>query len=74
MAIRHIDNGNKAFGLHNDIKLGTWGAASINVMLLKGQDSAEIDVRTHGNRARFTKVQLLDLADQLRELAAHMPD
>ncbi|HLR92932.1 MAG TPA: hypothetical protein VK053_00260 [Jiangellaceae bacterium] len=74
MAISHISNGNKTFGVRNDIERGTWDAASFTAMLLAGHDRAEIDVRVHGHHAKFTKNQLQTIAKNLLELTAEMPD
>lgn len=74
MAVTKISNGNVTFTVRNEIPGGTWGSASFNAIYLADTGRAQIDARASNNRANFTKAQLLDIAANLTELAATMPD
>ena len=72
MAITTINNGNRTFSVRTGVELGTWGSAHFYAMQLVDQDRAEIKVSVHGHHARFTKEQLLAIAEDLTELASTM--
>lgn len=74
MALTHIPNGNISFGVRNGVEPGTWHSASFHAMLLEGEDRAAIDVRAKSGTAKFTRMQLEQIAADLLQLAAQMPE
>lgn len=70
------DNGNRTFGIRNAAPDGTgdrWHSASVTAMHVAGKGVARLDVRAVSDEANFTRAELLELSEALKELAQAIP-
>lgn len=60
--------------MDNGAEPGTWHSAHLYAMYVKGEKTAHIRTAAHSDSAYFTKAQVLQIAADLENLAAAMPD